>query len=273
MILILNEKELLRKSLEEGYIDEKKTSNTIRILAKHYFSIDMTKEQVYDSIDNFFKKNYKKYNSVKWQNSFDKIISAVYKYKDYKLFDINSIEITENELVRIKSLNNIKYEKVVFILLVYAKIYNKMKNNELGIVKIDQKYIFSDAKVKENTHSQGTILHTFEEMGLITPYRIVNCTDIKINFIDKNSQVVLKITDFRNYVYEYLRWKGENIINCQNCNILFYPSNHTHKFCKVCAKEIHSEQERENSKLRMRKMRNNHVTQTEKLCNPTTTMV
>ena len=165
MILILNEKELLRKSLEDGYIDEKKTSNTIRILAKHYFSIDMTKEQVYDSIDKFFINNYKKYNSVKWKVGFDRTINAVSKYKDHTLFDINKIEITEKELIRIKSLENIKYEKLAFVLLIYAKIYNLMKKNELGVVKIDQKYIFSDAKVKENQYNQGKILHIIEELG------------------------------------------------------------------------------------------------------------
>jgi len=247
MILILNEKELLRKSLEDGYIDEKKTSNTVRILAKHYFSIDMTKEQVYDSIDKFFINNYKKYNSVKWQKTFDNIISAVYKYKDHKLFDINSIEITENELTRIKSLENIKYEKIAFVLLVYAKIYNLMNKNELGTVKIDQKYIFSDAKIKENQYNQGKILHVFEELGLINHYRMVDCTDIKVNFIDNDSPIVLKITDFRNYVYEYLRWKGENIYTCENekCGIVFLPTHNHYKYCQVCWKKIRDQQNRD----------------------------
>jgi hypothetical protein len=257
MILILNEKELLRKSLEEGYIDNDKTSNTIRILAKHYFSIDMSKEQVYDSVNKFFIDNYQKYNSVKWQITFDRIIDKVYKDKDFSLLDINSIEITKSELNKIKSLNNIKYEKIAFILLVYAKIYNQMNKNELGWVNIDQKYIFSDAKVKENIRNQGIILHTFEELGLITPSKMVNCTNIKVNYTDINSPIELKINDFRNYVYEYLRWKGENIINCENkeCNILFIPSNNKSKYCSICAKEIEKENHKERNREHMRKKR------------------
>jgi len=244
MILILNEKELLRKSLEEGYIDNDKTSNTIRILAKNYFSIGMSKEQVYDSINEFFISNYKKYNAVKWQTTFDRIIDKVCKDKDFSLLGINSVEITEAELNRIKSLDNIKYEKISFILLVYAKIYNQMNNNELDWVNMDQKYIFSDAKVKESIRNQGIILHTFEELGLITPSKMVNCTNIKVNYTDRNSPIKLIINDFRNYVYEYLRWKGENIINCENqeCQILFIPSNNKSKYCHTCAKEIQQEQ-------------------------------
>jgi len=239
MILILNEKELLRKSLEEGYIDEKKTSNTIRILAKHYFSINMTKEQVYDSIDKFFVNNYKKYNSVKWQKTFDNIINKIYKDKDYILLDINKVEITENELNRIKNLDNIKYEKIAFVLLVYAKIYNQMNTNKLGWVNIDQKYIFSDAKVVIKVKDQGILLHKLEELGLINPAKMVNCTNIKVNYIDDGSKISIVISDFRNFVYEYLKWKGENVSNCDNdkCNILFLPTNNRQQYCKICWKE------------------------------------
>ena len=43
---------------------------------------------------------------------------------------------------------------------------------------------------------------------------------------------------------EYLRWKGENIINCEGCGILFYPNNNLNKYCKVCAKDVHNETKR-----------------------------
>jgi hypothetical protein len=237
MILILNEKELLRKSLEEGYIDNDKTSNTIRILAKYYFSIDMSKKQVYDSINKFFIVNYRKYNAVKWQKTFDRIIDKVCKDKDYNLLNINNIEITKAELDKIKKIDNIKFEKIAFVLLVYAKIYNQMNNKDSDWVNIDQKYIFSDAKIKESIYNQGIILHIFEELGLITPTKIVDHTNIKVNYIDKNSPIELVISDFRNFVYEYLKWKGKNIINCEKCGILFYSKNNSHKFCEICQKD------------------------------------
>jgi len=258
MILMLNEKELLRKSLEEGYIDEKKTSNTIRILAKHYFSIDMTKEQVYDSIDKFFINNYKKYNSVKWQNSFDNIINKIYKDKDYILLDINKVEITDNELSIIKSLNDIKYEKISFVLLVYAKIYNQMNTNKLGWVNVDQKYIFSDAKVVIKVKDQGILLHKLEELGLINPSKMVNCTNIKVNYIDDGSKTSIVVSDFRNFVYEYLRWKGENVSNCNNgkCKILFLPTNNRQQYCKTCWKSIRDQQNRDNFNRWYQKQKN-----------------
>ena len=251
MILILNEKELLRKSLEEGYIDEKKPSNTIRILVKYYFSIEMNREQVYDSIHNFFSKNYKKYNNAKWQNTFDRIIKSVYKDSKYELLDINSVKITENELNTIKDLNNIKYEKLAFVLLVYAKIYNQMNKTDSGWVNIEQKHIFSNAKIVIKVKDQGLSLHRLEELGMINASKMVNCTNIKVNYIDENSLVVLEVKDFRDYIYEYLRWKGENISGCQKCGILLSPSNNRHKYCKSCWKEKQLEWQRES----MRKIR------------------
>jgi hypothetical protein len=237
MILILNEKELLRKSLEDGYIDEKKPSNTIRILAKYYFSINMDKEQVFDSINNFFGNNYKKYNYVKWQNAFDRIIKNVYKDNKFELLDINCVKITKNELERMKNLNNIKYEKLAFVLLVYAKIYNQMNKTDSGWVNIEQKHIFSDAKIVIKVKDQGLALHRLEELGMINASKMVDCTNIRVNYIDENSEVVLDVKDFRNYVYEYLKWKGENISSCQKCGILLSPTNNRHKYCKTCWKE------------------------------------
>ena len=60
----MNEKKLLNKSLEEGYVDDKKPTSTIKILAKYCFDNKMDTRQVIDFIDSFFKNNYQQYNNV-----------------------------------------------------------------------------------------------------------------------------------------------------------------------------------------------------------------
>ena len=49
MRLILNEKKILEKSLNDGYIDKDKPSHTMRTLIKHYFSAGMNKSQINDT--------------------------------------------------------------------------------------------------------------------------------------------------------------------------------------------------------------------------------
>ena len=248
MKLILNEKEILNKSLENGYIDSKKPINTIRILTKHYLSIGMNVRQTIDSINNFLLKNMDKYNSVKWINSIETMVIKIHKAKDYKLLNIKQVEITEKELDTIKNINNEKYEKLAFILLVYAKIYNQINENDKNWVNAEHKDIFSDARIAVKIIEQGKMIHQLIDMGLVEPTVIVNKTNIKVNFADKESKIILIISDFRNYVYEYLRWKGKNVKECENedCKILFSPTNNRQKYCKSCWKEIRRDQIRTN---------------------------
>jgi len=237
MRLILNERQMLNKSLNEGYIDKDKPSNTMRTLVKHYFSIRMNKPQIIDSVDKFFAVNMKNYNSVKWQKSIENMVNFIHRKKDFTLLNIERVEITENELDTIIKLNNIKFEKLAFALLVYAKIYNQMNGKDENWVNEEHKYIFSDAKVVVSIKEQGKMLYDIKKLGLISYSVMVDSTNIKVNFVDKDNPVVLVISDFRNFVYNYLKWKGENIINCEECGILFYPKNNSHKFCKICQKD------------------------------------
>lgn len=246
MKLILNEKQMLEDSLETGYIDKDKPSNTMRVLVKHYFSIGMNKPQIIDVVDKFFALNFPSYNSVKWQKAIENMVNFIYRKKDFTLLDIRNVEITENELNTIIKLNNIKFEKLAFTLLVYAKIYNQMNSKEENWVNEEHKYIFSDAKVVINVKDQGKMLYDLKELGLVGFSSMITSTNIKVNYVDMDSPAILVISDFRNFVLEYLRWKGENICSCDECGLLFIPSNNRQKYCKKCWKEIRREQIRIN---------------------------
>lgn len=41
------------------------------------------------------------------------------------------------------------------------------------------------------------------------------------------------------------RWKGKNIIECDNCGLLIFPTNNRQKYCKVCYDEIHKQIDKE----------------------------
>jgi len=245
MRLILNEKEVLKNSLENGYVDNKKPTNTIKLLAKHYLSINMNKKQAIYSINDFFTKYYKGYNSVQWIDTIEKIVKSIHKSKDYELFVVDKIEITNNELETIKKINNGRLEKLAFTLLVYAKIYNKLNKNNTNWINEEHKYIFSDAKVVVKIEEQGKMIHKLGELGLVEVSRKVDCTNIKINFADENSDVGIEITDFRDFVYLYLKWKGENIGFCEECNVPIRITNGNLKYCKSCAKKMQRAWDRE----------------------------
>lgn len=238
MRLILNESELLTSSLNNGYVDNKKPSNTIRILVKHFLSIGMNKEQTYESINKFLVENYKEYNSVNWYKIIKGIINKIYKSKNYQMFDVKPIKITESEINKIKILNDIKLEKLAFVLLVYAKIYNQMNNNDSNWVNEHHRHIFSDAKIAVTKNEQGKMIHTLKEKGYVDVSVMVDCTNIKVNYIENDSEIAITISDFRNFVYEYLKYfSPDKYIQCTECNKLIKPTNNRQIYCGECWEE------------------------------------
>lgn len=239
MKLILNEKEMVEKSLNEGYIDKKPTV-TIKLLIKHFFSQGMDKIQVKASLDAFLKEKLTKYNSVKWDDILTKFIKQY--EKDYSLTVIENVKITSNELNITKQIDNIELEKLAFTYLVYSKIYNQINKNHSDWVNADRKEIFKDSKVNASVNKQRLMVNDLITLKLIESSRRNNCSNKKVLFADHDSEPEIIIDDFRDFIYFYLRWKGERIGNCENCKKLFKLKNNKMKYCGSCAKYIKNKQ-------------------------------
>jgi len=244
MKIVLNEKQMLGKSLNDGYID-KKTTKTIKLLAKHYFSIGQNNEQVINSIENFMDKNYHNFNIADWQNTIKRSVQYVSKYKSFDLLNINKVEIYKEELEIIKNIDNLRLEKLSFVLLVYSKIYNQMNRNNSNWVNASLRDIFSDTKMAIGKKDQGLMINKLGEMGLIETSKKVDCTNIKILLTKNEGDITFEVTEFRDIVFYYLKWIGENIGVCEGekCGRLIKNYN-SRKYCPECAKEIKREQDR-----------------------------
>lgn len=249
MKIILNEQEILNNIINNKTINNKSPLFDLRILAKYYFGRGMNKVQVRDSLEDFMKKKYKGFNSVKWSKRLDELVKRIEK-TNYELFVLDNIIIFQDELITISNVNNKNLEKVLFVLLVYAKIYNKLNKNNLNWVNCDSKYIYSDCKLAVSVEKQCLQLHNLKEMGFINISNMVDCINIKLNYAKEDGNIAIIISDFRDFVYEYLRWKGEKIGYCQNenCNRLIILKSNKTKYCNMCAKEIEKENHKERNK-------------------------
>jgi hypothetical protein len=254
MRLILNESKIIEKSLNEGYIDKKPTV-TLKLLAKHYFSIGMDRKQVRDCLELFMMKNYDGFNSVKWSNILDRLVKYVQKL-NHELLNIESVNIYKNELQTIKNIKNTRLERLAFILLVYSKIYNIINKNKNNWVNASLKDIFSDCKMAVSSTEQCLMMNKLYDMGLIELSKKVDCTNIKVKFANENCDVSIVVNDFRDYVYYYLEYTGEKIGKCESCGKLVKAKANSHKYCKSCAKEIWNEQHKIINRNHMRKKRN-----------------
>lgn len=245
MKIILNEQEIVDKALKDGYIDTKKPSSTIKLLIKHFYNIGQDKDQVRDSIETFLKKNLKGFNEVKWQTLLDNMVRDLQKSNN-ELFVLKDIKISGNELNKIRSIGNLRLEKLAFVLLVYAKIYNQMNKNKSNWVNSELKDVYSDTKMAVSSTEQGKMIYKLKELGLVDISKRVDCTNIKVLFID-DGEVEIELDDFRDFVLVYLKWIGEKIIDCEDCGQLIKPKtkNSNIKLCTKCSHEREKKRKRE----------------------------
>jgi hypothetical protein len=241
MDIILKEKEMAEMSLETGYIDYKKPTETIKILIKYLYSKGMDKTQIRDEIETFMKKYYVDFNSASWQTMLDNMVKTYSKEK-FNLIDIDSVSITQNEWNKILSINNIKLEKLLFILLVYAKVLNKINSENNSWVNKECNVLFKTAKLTETGKQQRLILKQLGDLEYIQIPKMVDGTSVRVNFIDDTSEVLFELTDFNNIILGYLKLKGENIGNCEECGSMIKIVNNKKKYCDECAKNIKNEQ-------------------------------
>lgn len=246
MSVILNEKKQAEKIIETGEVGNKPTS-TLFLLSKYYrqeekLGVKKTAQKLHE----FMEKNYKGYNEALWEDIIEDISN---KGKKYVLQEIESIDITKEELNAVLSVENIKYEKLLFTMLCYAKLYNTLSDTNNGWVNTEIKEIYKVARVTVRYRNDKFLyLNDLENTGLISFSNKNDNLNMKVNFINNDSDVVLKINDFRELGYEYQNYIGDGkFIRCSECERLVKRKNNhdrSTKYCRECARNIQFNQKK-----------------------------
>ena len=245
--VILKETDILKNALNGEM--EKKPMSTLRILAKYYFNNGDTKEEVEDKLNKYMKVNYKSYSPSKWKDLLNQLVKSVEKYKNYKMIDVDKVNITENEWFSIIALNNKQLEKLAFILLVYCKI-NKIKNptcdNKINNTFSD---IFRECGFRV-TNETKLLFNELYKLNYISIGLSCNSTSIKINYIEENeNNIKFTIDNFENVITYYEEYKnGKKYIECECCKKRVAQKTHNVKYCPKCKKEIELEMTKERVK-------------------------
>ena len=247
MSVVLNEKKQAEYIIEKGEVGNKPTS-TLFLLAKYYRQKEnLNKEQTFNKLNEFMEKNYKNYNSATWEDIIEDISKKANKYP---LREIDYIEITKSEIDTIRNICNIKYEKLLFTMLCYAKLYNKISDKNNGWVNTDIKELFRVARVSVRYRNDKFLyLNDLETAGLISFSNKNDNLNLRVTFVDNNSDTVLKIDDFRELGYEYLNYIGDGkFIRCECCKKLIRKKSNKQKYCTDCYKRINSDMTNERQK-------------------------
>lgn len=255
MPVILNETKQAENILEKGEVGNKPAS-TLFLLGKYYRQKqELNKDQTMDKLHEFMEHNYKNYNAALWEDIIEDIAKKSHKYP---LREIDAISITQTELDKIAELQNIKYQKLLFTMLCYAKLYDTLSANNNGWVNtgIPELYRIANITVKYKK-DKFLYLNDIAETGLISFSSRNDNLNIQLTFLDSFSPAVMRINDFRELGYAYLNYISvEKFIHCKSCYRLVKKTNNKCLYCSDCAKRRKNEQNKIYYQNRCRKIEN-----------------
>ena len=253
---IFNEKEYIEGIISSGHVDLANPTNTIRKLARYNFYVNSYKKSKnYSAIVDYMTKNFKDFSEMTYQKAIDGCIKDVDK-TPFK--NIESVKITKSELDKISSLDDVKKQKLAFVLLCTAKYRDEYNPNNCHKTDISATDLYKMARVVLPREQRNIYLHFLIKDGLVEPHNNSKTKNKKLLFVseDNNDEVILELKeiDFKELAYVYMSWKnnGDGFTKCQRCvKTIKQSKTRPRKYCEECAEIV----EKENSKERVRRFR------------------
>ena len=142
-----------------------------------------------------------------------------------------TIYITEMELKEIEKFSD-KAQRIAFVYLVCYKFYGK----EFAIKPIETK------KFAKLTNLRNNQLYMLENELFNSGFLSEKETRTDLFYIvnlpkNDSSDVLIKINDYRDFILNYEKYKGENVVNCKRCGKLIKRNSNAQIYCKDCKKE------------------------------------
>lgn len=234
IMMILNE-ELYAKNLLLGKNkDVKSTVKKIGYITRYNAQIlNKSEKDNYISTVQWMNKHQDNFDESSYSNVISNAIKAAKKVPLYK---VDGIFITKNEINTIKSLNNIREEKILFVLLCMAKQQSEVFKFTDGLVKYTITDLCKSARISVPADEREYILHDILIKGLISCPKKNDTKCLRVNFIEESGEVelVLNETDCQELSYVYLKWKnGNGFKRCRRCGRLMNSRNKK-DLCPYC---------------------------------------
>lgn len=253
MTIVLNENEWAVDMIKSRSLGKKPFETFVRV-ARYYIDNGMPKKEVRRKLDMLLIQADPTASLTKWSDTLDYALDQAAKRK---AVDIKSIDITDRELERISVVSGKQAKRLAFTLLCLAKYWDIAGKGSDHWVNTPDYDIMRMANINTSIKRQSMMYYNLKAVNLIQFSRRVDNTNVRVLFIE-DGNVVLRITDFRNLGYQYLKYLGEPYFECSNCGITtkvdgaqFGKRGPRQKYCKECAVEI-ATQQRVNCVMRMR---------------------
>ena len=197
----------------------------------------MDKDNNYKSILKYLQKNGQNINE---ENVYNIIDLCVQRAKKHPFKQVSEVHITKNELQFIKNLNDIKQEKIAFVLLASAKYYDAVRDTKKNTAYMRNSDICKLARITIPAKDRDVFMQfAYDKMVLLRHSRAASI-EKTVGFIsnDENDKVVLKLkeNDFKDLAYTYLAYKTPHKFRrCVVCNCWMKKDSKDRRLCKECS--------------------------------------
>lgn len=250
MSIVLNEYDWAERALKDKALG-KKPYETLSRVAKYYTYKNYTRKEVRRLLDEFLLQCEPTASLVTWSDTLDN--AAKYAAK-YPLIMIEEITITKPEMEKVDALPGKQLRRLAFSLLCIAKYLYAVSPNTSYWVGTPDNEIMKMANINTSIKRQSSMFGQLKDAGMIRFSKQIDNLSVQVLFVEEGETAV-RITDFRNLGYQYMKYHGEPYFECAHCGLTDKIKSATQrrpqKYCAQCAVEIRTRQN-VNSVMRLR---------------------
>jgi hypothetical protein len=229
----------IENKINGNYVNNENPEETIRDLSRYnHHVLNMKKEDNYDAILSYMTRNCVDFYEEKY---FKVIYRNISSAKKYKFRSVAPVKITRSEIDKITELNDIRKEKIAFVLLAVAKYYNNVSSDNNNRMYISMSDLFKLSRVAIPCKERASYLHFAYQEGLLVEHMMVGTNLKVVGFVDDDSEVVFELTenDYKELAYAYLNYKNGGYKHCKSCGKLFKmrKSSPGRLYCKDCGQK------------------------------------
>ena len=148
----------------------------------------------------------------------------------------NSEEEKQDLLNKVRE-NDIRKEKIAFVLLAVAKYYNNVSDDNNNRLYISTSELFKLSRVSIPCKERANYLHFAYKEGILSEHMFVG-TNLKIvKFVsDDEPAMELNEDDYKELAYTYLNYKNGGYKHCKKCGKLFkmHKNEPGRLYCRDC---------------------------------------
>lgn len=221
-----NEKSKIYSIIEDGNISGLSINKAIWNAAIYYTQLEPAdKKDVFWRIVEFMNKNYPDFMYQGYVDIINRDINKAYKYR---IKDVTSINITKKEMDKILSLDDIKKEKIAFVILAFAKYQNaeSQKSNDTFYAKTSE--IFKYARVTVPAKERDLYFGFAYKEGLLQQNFSIGYNALTAAFVNHDEDEIVLTLDEYDYLelaYAFLNYKNGGYKRCKACGRWFKPKN------------------------------------------------